>query len=193
MRKKIAVLLLLGSVFLISPALHAFPFLEVEGFVNPYAATFTDLGNGTSKVTNLAYSFFVTSSALGAEMITLSLEFESDVFKSLTSAYNYNPSDWNDFSWTWNQSTYLLSVAGSPIAAGDTLSFLVDAIIYNAALYNPSLWQEGQVWGQSWVAFDSRFGGDGGSTAPVPEPTAMLLFGTGLAAFGFIGRRFKKN
>lgn len=29
------------------------------------------------------------------------------------------------------------------------------------------------------------------NTASVPEPTAMVLFGTGLVLFGFIGRKFK--
>ncbi len=193
MKRKSAIFLLVGSIFLVSNILYAFPFIEVEGYVNPSAATIQDINDGTSKVTGLMYSFTVNSSWLGAEMKLLSLEFENDVFKSLLSADNYIPSDWKDFSWTWNESTYLLSLGGSSIGVGETLSFTVDAIMFNNALSSPSLWQEGKIWGQSWFALDTRGGGDGGSTAPVPEPAAMLLFGTGLALFGFIGRKFKKT
>jgi hypothetical protein len=195
MRKHLIIFLLIGSMFLISPSLYAFPFIEVEGFVDPTAASLTDLGDGTSAITNLVYFFSVTRSYSGALMDYISLEFESSVFKSLYEGKINVLSGWTKSIFLPEKpedSTYLELTAGTPIGLGQTLSFSVDAIIYNAALLDPSLWREGDIWGQSWFAFDTNNGGDGGSTAPVPEPTAMLLFGTGLVVSGFLGKKFKK-
>jgi hypothetical protein len=117
-------------------------------------------------------------------------------------AYPYNESSitvssgWNNLVLLPDEagdSSYLTLRAGTLIGLGQTLSFSLDAIIYNAALSDPSFWGEGDVWGQSWFATDTKRGGDGGSTAPVPEPASMLLFGTGLLFSGLISRKYKKR
>jgi hypothetical protein len=172
--------------------LYAFPCIEVEGFVNPSAVTVTDRGDGTTYVANLIYSFTVTYSWFEAEMDALSLRFSNDVFKEITLVNYYLPSNWTHKTFVTNDNSYLLSLGGSTIGVGETLSFSLDTVMFSQALGNPSFWEKGQLWVQSWTAGDTLGGGDGGTTAPVPEPTAMLLFGTGLVVSGFLGKKFKK-
>ena len=169
----------------------AYPFVEVEGFVDPSAATFLDLGNGTINVAGLLYSFSVTGADGGAELNYLSLEFEPDVFKSvLSNPYGYVPNDWtSSLIESSSGSTYAISTAGSTLGMGENLTFAIDVLMYSAALSDSALWNEGQVWGQSWFAGDTLHGGDGGSTAPVPEPGTLLLLGTGLLGLASFRRR----
>ena len=108
----------------------------------------------------------------------------------LAGPYGYDPNDWTTSNLVSSSgSFYTLSAAGSPLGVGDSLSFAVDVLLYSAALSDSTLWNEGQVWGQSWMARDTLGGGDGGSTAPVPEPGTMILLGTGLVGLASLGRR----
>ena len=182
--------LLFGSVFfLLSGTVFAFPFLEVEGFVDPIHANYHDIGDGLIQVDGLKYSFIVDYSAGDAEMSYLSLEFENDVFESVSNPFNYEPGDWANSLTNSAGSGYILSFAGTTIGIGEQLSFMVNVVMYADSLTDSSLWNEGQVWAQSWSANDTLNGSDGGSTAPVPEPATMLLLGTGLIGLAGFGRK----
>lgn len=192
-RLKLCVLVLASVFLLLSGTVFAFP-IEVEGFVNPGNAIYEDLGDGFTQVGGLEYTFKVVFALKDAEMNYLQVEFENDVFRSVSAAYNYDPSDWSTSAANTRDSLYALSFAGSTIGAGETLSFDVDVIMYTVALTDSGIWNEGQVWAQSWASRDTWNGIDGGSTAPVPEPATMLLLGTGLVGLAGIGRKkfFKK-
>lgn len=170
--------------------LMAFPFTEVVGYVDPFSAVVVDNNDGTSTFTGVEYKFIVTDDAgTGAEMNFLSVEFENDVFKNVSTTTYIDPNDWTTSSIASTNSDYTLLFSGTTIPVGDFLSFMVDFTIFNDALTNDALWDEGQVWGQSWFSRDTLGGGDGGSTAPVPEPTTLLLLGTGLAGIAAIRKR----
>ena len=191
MKKLLKILTLtMLSVFLVAGSAMAFPFTEVEGNVNPYAATITDNGDGTSVLTGLQYTFTVTDSMSNAEMDFLSLEFEGDVFLSVSNEQFLQPTDWSVNQLTSGAGNiYELASAGTTIGVGESLQFTVDVVMNNAAFTDSSLWQEGQIWGQSWFSGDTLGGGDGGSTSPVPEPSTVLLVGTGLLGMIAFGRK----
>ena len=190
---KIAVILFFG-VFFVAGSAMAFPYIEVVGVVAPYAATWIDNGDNTTTLKGLEYTFHVTDNISNASMKTLSLEFETDVFKSVSNPISVNPTDWTFRDWSSSDSYYEVAFAGTPINVGQSLTLSIDVIIFNAAFTDAALWGEGQIWGQSFTAMDTLGGGDGGSTAPVPEPATMLLLGSGLIGLAGMSRKkfFKK-
>lgn len=163
--------------------------------MDPYAAIIIDHNDGTSTLSGVEYTFYVDTADLNAKMDYLSLEFENDVFTNVFNFTFVNPTNWMDLQLTSSGSSiYEITNAGDTIGVGEYLQFTVDVTMYNTAFTDSSLWDEGQVWGQSWLSGDTLGGGDGGSTSPVPEPSTILLVGTGLLGMIAFGRkRFNKK
>lgn len=191
MKKVIVCLVAILTLFLLAglTSVHAYPYQEVEGFVNPTSAT-TIIDNGTTTTfSEVSYLFNVTYADFGAEMDSLSLEFEKDVFAGFGAISFDMPGDWSYSVLSPPTSWYMLANAGTTVGMGDQLRFTVsDVVVYNDALAGNALWQEGQIWAQSWVSGDDLGGNDGGSTALVPEPGTLMLFGAGLAGLFYVRR-----
>ncbi len=189
--KKIAVfLVVIFTVFAFAglTSVYAYPYLEVEGFVNPTSST-TIVNNGTTTTfSNVTYRFNVVTADMGAAMNALSLEFESDVFAGMGSILFDSPADWNVSSMTSSSgNVYELMSAGTKIGLGDKLMFTVsDLVVYNDALIPGN--NLGQTWGQSWFSGDDLGGNHGGWTTVVPEPGTLLLFGSGLVGLYYVRR-----
>ena len=198
MKKIMIVLMVLATFFVGTATVRAtpipMPIIEVEGYVNPLIGTKTDNLDGTTTFSQIDYFFDVIASNAGSGMNYLKLEFEDDVFFDIGTAASTNPSDWIENIYSFNGSIYEIVSAGTTVGVGERLTISMhDVIIYNEALLDSGLWQEGQVWGQSWLAKNTQDGSDGGSTAPVPEPGTLILLGSGLAGVSIYTRRKKSN
>ncbi len=198
MKKIMIVLMLLASFFVGTATVNAttipMPIIEVEGYVNPFIGTKTDNLDGTTTFSQVNYFFDVIASNVGSGINYVKLEFENDVFFDIGTVDSTSPNDWIESSYGFNGSIYEIFNAGTTVGVGERLIISMnDVIVHTEALLDSGLWQEGQVWGQSWLAKNTMDGSDGGSTAPVPEPGTLMLLGSGLAGVGIYTRRKKSN
>ncbi|MDP2992837.1 MAG: PEP-CTERM sorting domain-containing protein [Deltaproteobacteria bacterium] len=214
------VMILLGVIVFFGtaiPSSFAYPNIEVSGYVSP-VGTYTTNPDGTTTISEVLYSFHVETADNGAKMWGLSLEFEGDVFTGLGAVTFLNPADWMSVLCTSSSGNRYefcsAGTSGTRVGAGGWLNFKVsDVTLYTPALTKASgdfdrdpstieSWSEGQIWAQSFVAYDDGiigsypfppfspiYGSDGGSTAHAPEPASLLLLGSGLIGLGWGARK----
>jgi hypothetical protein len=189
-------MILIGFLlFLTVGTARAFPFTEVEGFVNRFASVTNDNGEGATTFEDFEYTSVAGAPAFGAKMDWMSFGFERDILNPIASLKFVKASHRKAKHWPFSGSRYEITSAETHLDQEELLVFTDDLVVDNSALGDPELWQGGPIWTQPRSA-DRLGGGDGGPITPVPEPATMLLFGSGmLATFAFGRRRFftKKN
>ena len=194
MKKLLGCLLSIIIVFLVGglASVHASQSIEVEGFVD--VGSVVDNNELTTTFDYVTYTFNVTHA--DSFMNYISVEFESDVFASVGTVAPAMPGDWEySLALSGSGSQYVMGNAGTEIGEGEQLVFVVEEVeVYNTALISDDPWQEGQAWGQSFVAGDTFGGADGGSTAIaiVPEPISSALFIIGALMMGLKVHRKKR-
>jgi len=169
--------------------------LSLVGWANPLFNPDTP----SSLTGTVIYSFSLTGSP--GEMINVfNLDFPISAFASISNFTMLSgPSGFYLTSppGPWHVRYYSLT---NFIPVGTTFSFQVDFTLtvprtdpnYNTAL----IWgATNTAWEQNFYAYNTSdpFGGAGGSTGLVPEPTSLILLGSGLIGIGVFSRMIRRR
>ncbi len=178
------------AIFLVAPDLFAFPVL---GYVDPGFGSGYDLGTTTAGTAT--YYFKNLTEVSAGKAFKIQLHFEGDVFDlaHTTPVYGSQTPGWHFTPPIHLGPNYDIETIFDPvgIVSGETLSFQVNYTLLDDALSLDSFWNEGGYWQQKWTAkhlLGQDIVDDGGSTAPIPEPATMLLFGISLLTVAGYGR-----
>ncbi|BCO08343.1 hypothetical protein GF1_07190 [Desulfolithobacter dissulfuricans] len=184
------------------------------GYVDP---NYNDSWDSTSLTGTALFEFYIDETWPQVNRVTI--ELDDDIFTGITASdfTVLNPSGWTTSVYTGTSgNVFDVSLAGVlATSTNDPIQITFDYTLLDEDMYDNASegvpggwdWDEGQAWGLAYtldygfytphpltgspvfVALDTS----GGSTAPVPEPATMLLFGTGLAGLAGVVRKKRKN
>ena len=204
----LTMLLVMLGMFLAVRSAMALPF-DSEGWVNPNYNNSWDVDDATGIA---RYYFYWENPAVSVTEVDL--QFEGDIFNlSVLDATDFTviaPPSWtvsmyveeNDATLHWAVSDGTgINYTQDPIIVDVDYTLLSsNRYYYGSSSYagesDSWQWNEAQgantPWTQKYLMSGSgsiRSYSSGGSTAPVPEPVTLLLFGSGLIGLGFVARR----
>ncbi len=180
--KNKGLLLLVAAALLLVPQISQAQNLDIDVVANPFVDPSYNFYTSTSgqvqyMITNLSSSTVVLD--------VFQLKFESAVFAAFSAV---TPGFTSSGEW--------LMASGLGLAPGSSILLTVNYTLNAPA---PMLtWSEGGPWQQSftgywadWSTIPPTLALDGGSSALTPEPTTLLLLGSGLLGLGWRARRRK--
>lgn len=186
--------LCLSIVFVLTLVSTGFSLTLVGLTANPFVdPSYT--ANSTSGFVDYTAFLITTNPAVPnpAPFNFLQLQFFDPIFSS----FSFTGIVSAPGSWSGSFIGPLLQLSGTPAGAGTSVTFRVNYTLKQGA-FDPTLinglspWSSFSPWSQNFLAIGTDGSFAAGSGQLVPEPTTLLLLGSGLFGFGLAGRILKK-
>ncbi len=182
------------------------------GYVDP---NYNDSWDSAYLTGTALFEFYIDET--WPEVNRVTIELDDDIFTGIEASdfTVLNPDDWTTSVYTGTSgNVFEINMAGVlATSANDPIQITFDYTLLDEDMYDSAsegvsggwVWDEGQAWGLAYTldygVYTTHHGetvfaaihSSSGSTAPVPEPATMLLFGTGLAGLAGVVRRKRKN